>query len=320
MVNNGYNFALCTNIYGHGLKNFPALDNEFIGFVEAMEYMAETQKYAGKGNKNHHLWLPCWFSVSAETGKINCQNSLAQPTHLFGLDFDDEGNSIDRVKQVLDGLGCDYYMHTSMSYNPGQAEKCRAVIHTKDLIHDNAENKLLFDALQNQIFNPAGLVLDKACSNIARKFYTPASNTLTNVKCYRWFELQRGPLDTASMLNIEREKQELARIMREIEQGEKLRAFIGKVIEFRDEKPFYHGVNSHNIANPEKVQWFISLPSRGSQMATMAAHIVGYCATRFGPHVVPSDLMEQALSDWAGKTTHNSFAKNIADARAYIRG
>ena len=58
------------------------------------------------------------------------------------------------------------------------------------------------------------------------------------------------------------------------------------------------------------------LDSRGGGMAHMASHIVGYCAKRFGPHVVPSDMMILALTEWAGETTHNNFAQSIHDARA----
>lgn len=319
-ISNGYGFSTCRDIYGNGLRNIPDTENlGFVGFVQKMETYAQTW-FSKKGAWNQPLWLPCQFDVCPDTRKMRCLNELAQPTHIFGLDFDDAGNTIAGVKTALDALGCDYYMHTSMSYQPGQHEKCRAVIHTNHLIMDNDDNKLTFSAL-NCFFTKNGLILDKACSNIARKFYVPGSNKQTSVKCHAHFELERGALDMTTMLEKERKILHRQQIASQVSQN--LRAIKYSTASQKNGKkqpqnPYFNSYNDHNIADKKRVAAFMALSSRGSEMAEMAAHIVGYCAVRFGPNVVSSVMMEQALRAWAGNTSHNNFTKSITDARLYL--
>lgn len=314
----GYGFSLVQNVEGWGLQNVPVLQFGFVGFVALMEGYSR-RWFSKKGAWNHPLWLPCQFSVCPEKNKIRCLNSLAMPTRLFGLDFDDAGNTITGVKSVLDALGCDYYLHTSMSYKPGQAEKCRAVIHTSELLMDDADNKLLFAALR-RLFSKHGLTLDDACKNIARKFYVPGSNQEYGVECWSHFELERGPLDIAGMMQAERDRAKRAVAMQNIQQSFRTKRAGEYAVSNEQAEPYFQDMFHYNIANPERVTSFMALTSRGSAMASMAAHIVGYCKQRFGPYVVPSDMMEQALREWAGKTSHDQFANNIADARKHCDG
>jgi len=316
--NAGYGFSTIPSIQQISPSNHHANDEYpgFLGFVMAMEGYAK-QSHDGKHAPGHLLWMPCEFEICPEKKVRRCLNILAQPTRLFGLDFDDAGNTLDAVIGALEALNCDYYVHTSMSYIPGTAEKCRAVIHVRDLIHNNDKNAEVFRALVPH-FAGHGLVLDQSCKNISRKFYVPGTNLKTGVDCMSYAVLERGALNMTPFLEAERKRAHRAQVLVQMKRSEMARRLRGKTTNPVSQTPYYNTPYDQNIANQKKVQEFMGSASRGSMMASMAMHIVGYCNTRFGVGVVSESLMTQALEDMAGQTTHNAFAKNIADAvRAY---
>ncbi|NHN89634.1 hypothetical protein GOB81_13535 [Acetobacter sp. LMG 1627] len=310
----GYQFTIAPATHVIRMNNPEQTHDDFRGFILEME----THRIVWHDDKNapgHVLWLPCRLNDCPEMGFPRAMNALAQPTHLFGLDFDDAGNTIANITTALDALGCDYYLHTTMSYVPGEKEKCRAVIHVTDSIMSNEENKMLYNALVPH-FDRFGLVMDKSCTNIARKFYVPGSNRATGIECESWAVQNRGPLDNASSSPLmANEHKRIARenVLRQMEKSAKAKAIHGKII--NPQRPYFNHSGDYNVADPKEVAAYIGAESQGSVMASFIAHMVGYCGTRFGDNVVDDRTLLDALTSWTGKTSHDNLIKNIRDAR-----
>lgn len=313
-----HGYSIAKSFTSSSVRSHTAAD--FVDFVDILSRGASVW-HEHKKAETLKLWLPCQFNLCPDRSYPRCMNDLAKPTRLLGLDFDADETRFSAVQKGLDELGCDYYIHTTMSFQPGVNERCRGVIHLHTTMETAEDYRLMYLAMM-EFFGSRGQVLDAACKNISRKFYMPGSNRSTGHRCVDSAALERGPLDATPFIQKAREDAALKEAMRMLERSETLSLMAktaGKQgldgIAGHSAKPYYNHAHDHNIANRDKVQWFMTLDSRGSGMAHMASHIVGYCAKRFGPHVVSTDMMVTALTDWSGVTTHNNFAQSIIDAR-----
>lgn len=306
---NGYHFTIAPNTMAKRIEQPTQTHNDFVGFTMAMEQYRK-QWHDGKNAPGHVLWAPCRFDDCPENGYPRAMSSLAQPTRLIGLDFDDDTNTIDGVQRALDALGCDFYIYTTMSYVGGTTEKCRAVLHGDKMLNAD-EYKMVYDELKTY-FKINDIIIDRACSNISRKFYVPGNNKKTGYECFMTGEWERGPLNVSTLLIGAKRRQICAKIHADGERSMLAERMAGRTVNHAT--PFYHGPYDHNIADTARVAAFMASSSRGAEMASMCAHMVGFCKTKFGPDVVSEHMMIDAITDWAGKTTHNNFTQNIQDA------
>jgi len=314
----GYDYA---TVEGMTARPVNRTASDFEDFVSQLHEYSE-DVYRDKGAYGHRLWIPTTFNQSPEmdendipTGKMifRARNIDARPTRLFGMDFDDAGNKFDDIWDVMEALECDYYMHTTMSYVPGVSDKCRVIIHVKDLINNNTENAEHFRALQNQ-FTPLGLVLDAACKNISRKFFVPSRNRKLGGFFRCEGNLERGALDMAAFLELERDRAWKQKIREDGEREARLAKMSLAALNRNHGVPYYYSPTDQNLIKQEHVIAFMSLPSRGSEMAAMAMRIVASCYRRFGAGAVSELMMAEALADMAGNTSHDNFEQSIRDA------
>lgn len=309
-----FDISLCVGTWGRGLTTIPSHSfDDTIGTLRALD----EQVYPDKNDSDHLMWFGTTFNIDPETGKQECKNDLANPTCLFGLDFDDTTNKISDVKKCLESMGCDFYIHSTMSYIPDVKEKCRAVIHLSQPVHNNVENVLVFNTLQHQVFGPKNLVLDRACKNIARKFYTPAKNTRNGGVYFEHWEFGRGAFDVSAMVTIEKQKQKRLMLNKQIQQNFKTTKFLNTKRKHRstNTQPYFNSVSDFNIADHTKANGYMSQISKGGFIVGFANHMVGYCQTRFGS--VDETMLVYALDEFSGGssgTTHNNFRQIIRDA------
>ena len=94
----------------------------------------------------------------------------ANSTILYALDFDDEGNDINRVLQIFDGYS--FFLYTSYSHTE-EHHKFRLILKLDTEVMNNMESHLVF-SIFNELLIPYGIMLDQQCKDISRRFYLPA--------------------------------------------------------------------------------------------------------------------------------------------------
>ncbi|OUJ15026.1 hypothetical protein HK28_10555 [Acetobacter sp. DsW_063] len=310
-----FNFSIIAAVDAYECKNVPC--DSFNEFAQFMTEQAEKREFPGKGGP---LWLPCSFTWDAQTSTFHPVNALAKPTCLFGMDFDDDGNTWTNVQAALDELDCDYFIHTTMSYVPGSKDKARAVIPLTTPINDNDQNKLLFDAVQNMWSGK--LKLDAACSNIARKFYIPATNTQTGHKCVHRHVNNRGAYDPTGIIAQASRQRAKAILAARMKQSANAKRAHGKIVKSHG-SPYWNGLTDQNLFSPlgkcRKLADEISTQaSKGAYAAKFACTLVKATNGRF-PNGVDDQILEKALADVLHGSTHNNFAQLIRDARRVVR-
>lgn len=138
------------------------------------------------------------FSLCSFQGKRTNDNALG--TDLFGLDFDSENNSIEKTCEVLDEMGCNWFLYTTHSHKP-EHHKFRVILELSEELQSPQENELLFNHF-NQIFVTKDIVLDEQCKNMSRIWYLPCSSS-THLKCVTKQSIHKQPYEITGPLEQE---------------------------------------------------------------------------------------------------------------------
>lgn len=106
----------------------------------------------------------CCTSFSSRI-KMEC----AQPTSLYGFDFD-EDSRIDTALSVFKDYN--FFLYSSYRHTEEQ-NKFRVIVELDMTVHDNNESHILFGVMKRRL-EKKNLLLDKVCKDITRRFYLPA--------------------------------------------------------------------------------------------------------------------------------------------------
>ena len=152
--------------------------------------------------------------IAMTTFKHHIRSTDANPTSLIALDFDDVGNDIERAKDFFDGHAI--FLYTSYSHTKDH-HKFRVMLKLDIEITNNEESHIIFSIIERRL-KDYGLILDRQCKDISRRFYLPAYDINAKIPVLEYMEGYDYPVMNdfeveLKNLLIQKEKKEIERAL-----------------------------------------------------------------------------------------------------------